>query len=119
ICDSLVASAVILTSSSQLLPPNPGKLHPDKTVRHNTSTIQYCFNFFIMSSSNYLDTFNPLGTAHLSTIESKKSTNKANAVTNTAALIIINGSYKFKPLNTKSPKPPAPTYLAKVAQLIT
>ena len=62
-----------------------------------------------MSSSNYLDTFNPLGTAHLSTSDSKKSTINAKAVTNTAALTIINGSYKFNQLNTKSPKPPAPT----------
>lgn len=62
-----------------------------------------------MSSLNYLDTFNPLGTAHFSTNDNSTSTINANAVTNTAALTIINGSYKFNPLNTKSPKPPAPT----------
>ena len=50
-----------------------------------------CFFKDVSSLFNYLDTLRPLGTAHFSTNESKKSTINAKSVTKIAALIIIGG----------------------------
>ena len=92
---SLLSVAVIFTLSFELLSPKPGKPHPDNTMRDNARTINIYLIFFIAVHSsllNYLDTLRPLGTAHFSTKDNKKSTISAKQVTKIVALIIIGGS---------------------------